>query len=134
VKDILMQNTQINILFFLLNILLLDNYTSQVFAQEVSVPIDITEITNIETHFAQNNISVLYFTPLRGHDISFISKICEKSKIITFTGVTDFINDNDISVGFELQNRKMQISINLEFAIAEGANFSSRLLSVSQIK
>ena len=45
-----------------------------------------------------------------------------------------FIEDNDISVGFELENNKLQITINLESAKAEGANFSSRLLSVSQIK
>ena len=52
----------------------------------------------------------------------------------TLAEVSSFISDNNISVGFDLQNNKLQITINLESAKAEGANFSSRLLNVSQIK
>lgn len=103
-------------------------------AKAVLVPIDVSKITNIEQYFIENAIKVLYLTPIRGLDITEITKLCRKNQIITFTGVPNFINENDISVGFELENNKLQITINLESAKAEGANFSSRLLNVSQVK
>jgi len=98
------------------------------------VPLDVNNVNNLNDFFEENLVDVLYITPLRGYDISEITKICKEKKIVTFTGVSSFISDNNVSVGIELQNNKLQITINLESAKAEGANFSSRLLSVSQIK
>jgi YfiR/HmsC-like len=103
-------------------------------ASAVIIPIDISSITNIQKHLVEQNINVLYFTPIRGYDISMISSICKENQIVTFTGVSDYIDNNNISVGFELENKKLQITINLESAKAEGANFSSRLLKVSKVK
>ena len=57
-----------------------------------------------------------------------------ESQISTLTGVSNFFSDNNVSVGFDLKNNKLQITINLESAKAEGADFSSRLLSISKIK
>jgi YfiR/HmsC-like len=103
-------------------------------AKAVIIPIDIVGMKNIKKHLIDLNIKVLYFTPIRGYDISKISKISKENQIITFTGVSDYIDNNNISVGFELENKKLQITINLESAKAEGANFSSRLLKVSKVK
>ena len=98
------------------------------------IPVDLSQTINIKDLLAKKKVQALYITPLRGHNISEIAEICKELQIISFTGVANFIEDNDISVGFELENNKLQITINLESAKAEGANFSSRLLSVSQIK
>jgi len=98
------------------------------------IPIDVSKTKDIKSYLTQNNISVLYFAPLRGYDIASISKICKEEQIITFTGVSSFMDESDISVGFELQDNKLKITINLESAKAEGANFSSRLLSLSKVK
>ncbi|MCP5064163.1 MAG: YfiR family protein [Ignavibacteriae bacterium] len=103
-------------------------------ANVVFIPIDVSKIKVIKSYLTQNNINVLYFAPLRGYDITSISKICKEEQIITFTGVSSFMDESDISVGFELQDNKLEITINLESAKAEGANFSSRLLSLSKVK
>ena len=100
----------------------------------VLIPIDIANIKNIRNFFISNKIKVLYFTPLRGYDISQISKICKEEKIISFTSVSEYTKDEDISVGFQLEDKKLKILINLESAIAEGANFSSHLLKISIIE
>ena len=97
-------------------------------------PIEITNINSLKNDLLDQKIDVLYITPIRGYNITEITHMCRESQILTFTGVSNFISDNDISVGFDLQNNKLQITINLESAKAEGANFSSRLLNVSQIK
>ena len=97
-------------------------------------PIEITNINSLKNDLHDQKIDVLYITPIRGYNITEITHMCRESQILTFTGVSNFISDNDISVGFDLQNNKLQITINLESAKAEGANFSSRLLNVSQIK
>ena len=96
--------------------------------------IDISNIKELKPYLRQSKIDVLYFTPIRGHDISQISKFCKEEKIISFSGVTSYLDENDISVGFGLDNNKLQITINLESAKAEGADFSSRLLKVSKVK
>ena len=98
------------------------------------LPINISEIDDIKTFITTSKINVLYFTPLRGYNISTLTKICKDEKIITVSGVSDYVEEYDISVGFKLENNKLQIIINLESAKTEGANFSSRLLNVSKIK
>lgn len=103
-------------------------------AQVLLFPIEIESVANYEKYLTLNEINVLYLTPLRGYDISEIAKVCKKDKIITVTGVSNYIDENLASVGFQLENKKLQITINLESAIDEGANFSSQLLKVSQVK
>ncbi len=97
------------------------------------VPIEIAD-KNIRKYLISNNIKVLYFTPLRGYDISQISQICKEEKILSFTSVSEYITNDDVSVGFLLQDKKLKITINLESAITEGANFSSHLLKISKIE
>jgi hypothetical protein len=100
----------------------------------ILIPIDIAKFANIESHLIKNNITVLYFTPLRGYDVSQISKICKEEKIISFTSVSEYTKDEDVSVGFQLDGKKLKIIINLESAKSEGANFSSHLLKISNIE
>ena len=97
-------------------------------------PIEIENVSSYKEYLIAKEISVLYLTPLRGYDLSEIANVCKKDKIITFTGVSNYIDENLASVGFQLENKKLQITINLESAIDEGANFSSQLLKVSQVK
>jgi len=94
--------------------------------------IDVSKITNIEEFLIDNKIDVIYITPLRGVDISSIAKVCKQEKILTVTGVLDYM-ENDISVGFDIKGKKLQIVINNNAAKREGTNFSSRLLRIAKI-
>jgi hypothetical protein len=96
--------------------------------------IDIADINmvNIKKFLKDRGIDVVYLTPLRGFDIGSFSKICKEEKILSVTGVLDFMKD-DISVSFDIQDKKLQIIINNNAAKNEGANFSSRLLRIAKL-
>ncbi len=96
------------------------------------VLIDLAQITNIKKFFIDNRIDVIYITPIRGVDISVITEICKEEKILSLSGVLDFMA-NDISVSFDVQGKKIQIIINNKAAIKEGTKFSSRLLRIAKL-
>ena len=71
-------------------------------------------------------------TPLRGIDISEITKICREEGVLTFTGVEDYL-ENSVSVVLTLNESKLQIMINPKSSKQEGADFSSRLLRIAKL-
>ncbi|MCP5062510.1 MAG: DUF4154 domain-containing protein [Ignavibacteriae bacterium] len=94
--------------------------------------IDLVKTINIEEYLKENKIDVVYITPLRGVDINSIANICKEEKALTVTGVLDFM-ENEISVSFDIKDKKLQIIINNDAAKLEGTNFSSRLLRIAKI-
>jgi len=96
------------------------------------VLINLAKITNIKKYLQDNKIDVIYITPLRGIDINIVTKICKEDKILSLTGVLDFMK-NDISVSFDVKEKKLQIVINNETAKQEGTKFSSRLLRIAKL-
>lgn len=97
------------------------------------IPIDISLLKDLQKQFYKYDLESIYITPLRAYNIETISKICKKEKIISFSSVSDYLN-NKISVGFDLVNSKVKIAINISSAEAEGANFSSHLLKIAEIR
>ncbi len=95
-------------------------------------PFDILVEQDLRNFLKQNEIIVLYLTPVRGVDISAITKICKEEQVLTITAVEEF-QDNDVSVILGLEENKLQIKINLQSAKREGAEFSSRLLKIARI-
>jgi hypothetical protein len=98
----------------------------------VFVSIDLSNIESLDEVLLNNNLYAVFILPLRGYDISSISKICRSNKIISFTSVPEFISQG-VSVSFDIVNEKIKISINLQAAKAEGANFSSHLLKIANV-
>ncbi len=94
--------------------------------------IDLSQITNLEKYIKEYDLNVIYITPLRGVDISSLSKICKQEKILTITGVLDFMQAG-ISVSFDIVNKKLKIVINNDSAKSEGVIFSSRLLRIAKL-
>lgn len=112
--------------------LLLEN-KMLVMRKEIRVKfIDISNIANIKQYLSDNKIDIAYITPMRGVDISNIAESCKEEKILTITGVMDFMKDS-ISVGFDIINKKLKIIINNESAKKEGTIFSSRLLRLAKL-
>ncbi len=96
------------------------------------VPLDISEIENLQNEMRNNNIKVLYITPIRAYDLEKITQICRREKIITITGVVKYL-DYGVSVCFDIINNKLKISVNLESSKEEGANFSSHFLKIANV-
>ena len=94
--------------------------------------IDISSISNLREYLIENKIDVLYITPLRGVDIAKIRSICDEVDVLTISGVAEHIESN-VSVVLDLENNKLQITINQKSAKSEGVDFSSRLLKIAKI-
>lgn len=100
--------------------------------EAIVLPFDISSKGSFRTFLKTNNIKLLYITPLRGIDISEITKICREESVLTFTGVEDYI-ENNVSVVLSLKDNKLQIMINSKSSKQEGADFSSRLLRIAKL-
>lgn len=94
--------------------------------------LEINELERLRSHIRENKIQMLYLTPVRGIDISEITKICREESVITITAVEEYII-NKVAVVLTLEENKVQILINQKAAKEEGANFSSRLLKIAKI-
>lgn len=101
--------------------------------QLIFIPLDIAKIKDLKKQFRKDDLESIYITPLRAYNIEIISKICKEEKIISFSSVSDYLKDK-ISIGFDLINNKVKISINITSAKEEGANFSSHLLKIAEIR
>lgn len=77
-------------------------------------------------------VNILYVTPLRAFDIRAFANVCQAKHIMTVTGVPSYVNLG-ISIGFEVRGQNPEIVINLQSAVAEGSDFSSRLLQLARV-
>lgn len=94
--------------------------------------LDLSDMASLSRFISENKVNVLYVTPLRAASIQSISEMCRKNKVISFTGVPEYVNDG-LSVGIASKGGKPIILVNLEAAKAEGANFSARFLKLVEI-
>lgn len=85
----------------------------------------------IET-LESSEIDILYVTPLRSFNLKTIVQESRKNKILTMSGVPEYI-EAGLSVGIGISGNNPQILINLPASKAEGANFSSKLLKIAKI-
>lgn len=77
-------------------------------------------------------VDVIYVTPLRAVDVAEIARITRGRGVRTFTGVPAYV-DAGLAVGIGMRKNRPLIIINLAGARAEGASFSSQLLTLARI-
>jgi len=96
------------------------------------VTINLSGENDLKEIISRNKVDILYITPIRAFDLRTITVMSRAKKILTLTGVTDYV-ELGIAVGLGLKRQKPQIIINLTAAKAEGSNFSSKLLNLAKI-
>ncbi|MDA1191031.1 MAG: YfiR family protein [Candidatus Poribacteria bacterium] len=95
--------------------------------------VDLQDVDKLEESLLEGKPHILYVAPLRAIEIKRISKITRKNKVLTLTGVPEYV-ENGLSVGIGLQSEnKPEILVNITAAKAEGADFHSELLKLSRI-
>jgi ABC-type uncharacterized transport system substrate-binding protein len=77
-------------------------------------------------------VDVIYVTPLRAVDVAEIAAIARTRSLRTFTGVPSYV-EAGLGVGFGMRKNRPLLVINLAGTRAEGAAFSSQLLSLARI-
>jgi hypothetical protein len=78
------------------------------------------------------DVDVVYVAPLRATSISAITEVTRELHITTVTGVEDYVHQG-LAVGLGVWQEKPRVLVNLQASRAEGADFSSRLLSLAQV-
>jgi hypothetical protein len=75
------------------------------------------------------NIDAVYFMP------GLLDKngICKANKVLTFTGVSKYVEDGNASIAFALLNDKPKILINITSLKNEDQNISSELLRIAKV-
>ena len=76
--------------------------------------------------------SILYITPLRAFELSKITAIANEIKILTFTGVPEYV-DEGIAVGIGISGNNPRIVINITSALSAGCDFHPQLLKISRV-
>jgi hypothetical protein len=77
-------------------------------------------------------VDILYVTPLRAFGVEQISTAARARRVRTVTAVADLV-ERGLAVGLRLRDDRPEIVINLSAAVAEGADFSSQLLSHARV-
>jgi hypothetical protein len=95
------------------------------------VAIDI-ERMNLEQMLDSLHVDVAYVAPLRATDIKTITDVTRDLHITTVTGVEEYVHQG-LAVGLGVWQEKPRVFVNLEASRAEGADFSSRLLSLAEV-
>lgn len=99
--------------------------------------IDFDSVSSLEKALVEEQIQLLYLTPLEikksSGQMKDIFRLCQKLKIGTFSGVAEYL-DAGVAMVFELKENKQQIFINLEACKAQGLNFSSQFLRLVKIR
>lgn len=96
------------------------------------VTINLSGENDLKEIISRNKVDIFYITPIRAFDLRTITVMSRAKKILTLTGVTDYV-ELGIAVGLGLKRQKPQIIINLTAAKAEGSDFSSKLLNLAKI-
>jgi len=96
------------------------------------VPLELTSMTDLERELDLNQIDVLYLTPMRAVEISSILRVTASRRILTLTGVPDYVEEG-VSVGIGIRGDRPLIMVNLQSTKREGADFNSHLLKLAKI-
>jgi YfiR/HmsC-like len=94
--------------------------------------IDVSNPRDLASGVATTKPGILYVCPLPGFDIGAIVSLSRARKILTFTGVPAFVKSG-LSVGFGSERGETKIIINRTASLAEGADFSSKLLKLAEV-
>ncbi len=95
------------------------------------VDVDIERI-DLKEALDSLDVDVVYLTPLRAMDIVSITRVTRELRIGSMTGVEDYVHQG-VAVGLGVWQEKPRVLVNLDASKAEGADFSSRLLSLAQL-
>jgi hypothetical protein len=95
------------------------------------VAVDIERV-DLKQALQSLHVEVAYVAPLRATDIQTITDVTRDLHITTVTGVEQYVHQG-LAVGLGVRGEKPRLFVNLEASRAEGADFSSRLLSLAQV-
>ncbi len=95
-------------------------------------PINIEGKPGFRDVFRALNVEAVYVMPLRGLDISALTRAAAASGVRTFSGVPEYVYEG-VSVTVGTRQGRPVIYVNLKTARAQGSDFSSQLLKLANV-
>lgn len=99
------------------------------FFKELSGLMEIKAIRPIELEETITGYDLVYFMP----GLDELSIICKTHKVLSVTGISQYVEHGKISLGFGIQNNKPKILVNLTSLDEEGQSLSSDILRIAKI-
>lgn len=96
------------------------------------IQIELSLLNDIKVALNNYKLDAIYVAPLRGINLREIKTFCQENKIITISGTPEWTTEY-FCIGFDIDNNKVKIDINIKTATEEGAEFSSHLLKIARI-
>jgi len=96
------------------------------------VSIEATTPREIGAQLREEGVDVLYITPLRALDLSAIAEISSEQRVLTLTGVREYVHMG-VGLGLGLRGGRPEILVNLRSCRAQGAELSAELLKLSTV-
>lgn len=95
------------------------------------VPMDYSDAAMLEEQISGKGINTLYVAPLRAADLTTISVLTRKHKVLTLTGVPEYV-ERGLSIGVVIKGGRPSLFVNLHASREEGANLDSQLLNLAR--
>ncbi len=96
------------------------------------VSIDLSRTSEVHEAVRRAEADFLYLAPLRAVDLREIVAASRSLGVLSVTGVPEYLGEG-VAVGIGSEGGRPQILIDLEAAVAQGADFSSELLKLAEI-
>jgi hypothetical protein len=96
------------------------------------VSIDIGRTAGFRDVLMREHVKVLYIVPGPDIDIALITTASRVRKLLTFTGVPDYV-EQGISIGIEEVYSKPRLIFNMNAIEAEGFDLSAKILRVTRL-
>ncbi len=104
----------------------------EVFGRQIECVLISATSATLSTVGGSGAIDVLYVAPVRALDIGQLVGQMADAKILTLTGVPDYVEDG-IAIGIGVRGDKPVILVNLHEARNQGADLSAQLLHLATI-
>ncbi len=99
------------------------------FIKELGQSMEIKAIRLAELKETITGYDLVYFMP----GIIDETQLCKTHKVLSVTGISQYVEQGLISLGFGVQNNKPKILVNLKSLEAEGQSLSSDILRIAKI-
>ncbi len=103
--------------------------TKDAFIKELGVAIEVKAILSFELEENISGYDLVYFMP----GLDDLSIICKTHKVLSVTGISQYVEEGRISLGIGIQNNKPKIFVNLTSLEKEGQSLSSDILRIAKI-
>ena len=116
-----------------LHILIVYDNNSQIskdlFASELAVSMDVSAVRPEALEKNISNVDLVYFMPGTQSQVA----VCKKHKVLSVTGISQYVEQGQVSLAFGIQNNKPKIFVNLSSLEKEGQSLSSEILRIAKV-